>query len=352
MNGKAYNRFERQKTQCNTLHELKEVFPKGHVTGKRIKALTQIGAADSWWLRKGIPDKDTVDCWFWGNEPFVIIFDDDTTLEIQFWNYSFSENQIAPDVQDGINHRDLDVNILYNELLGAGITAVKLENSITFETDTGFALVLKCTGYNRTACCLYRGGTPVSKPLTECSKALLGTKQYTIDEGHNPGGFFWIRPANKIPSARGMERLDYAFDAEISILDTYVYDTRLESFMVDYFNPSLSMGYRSPGYETREVEWNLEPNLYSYEDVRNMISGMQDFCVLLKDDFENPSLDTLKEGFEPYHLPFEIEHEKPKLELLRENVDVFIDFYERLCNQLELMMKQCPDYAYIDFMGP
>lgn len=58
MNGKTYNRFEWQKTQCNTLHELKEVFPKGHVTGKRIKALTQIGAADSWWLRKGIPFED------------------------------------------------------------------------------------------------------------------------------------------------------------------------------------------------------------------------------------------------------------------------------------------------------
>ena len=39
-------------------------------------------------------------------------------------------------------------------------------------------------------------------------------------------------------------------------------------------------------------------------------------------------------------------------EVIWKNIELVIDFYERFCRRIELMMEHSPEYDFISFMGP
>ena len=147
-----FNRFEWEKTICRTIEELKKDFPVNNLIGRRIKAMNIVGSAEilySWYAKrnesKKSPKEEKLDCSILANEPFVIIFDDNSTFEIQLlWerDYCFSENQISPEIKDGINHCNIDSNILFKELIGTTITKIIVDKEIQIICDSSFSLII------------------------------------------------------------------------------------------------------------------------------------------------------------------------------------------------------------------
>ena len=107
-----FNRFEWNKTVAKNPEELKEKFPIKNLIGKKIKKMNAIGCVQHHCKETyhGIVQ----------NEPFVFVFEDNSTFELQLmWEnkYFFSENQISPDITEGINHCEIDANIFFEKTL-------------------------------------------------------------------------------------------------------------------------------------------------------------------------------------------------------------------------------------------
>ncbi|MDL2272708.1 hypothetical protein LJC23_06740 [Desulfovibrio sp. OttesenSCG-928-I05] len=88
-----------------------------------------------------------------------------------------------------------------------------------------------------------------------------------------------------------------------------------------------------------------------------MIDAIRTATDMLVNDFDNPALSALKERlnlsrpiFEA-HVPTE-EEGAGSADVLKDNIEVILDFYERFCRRMELMMEHSPQYAFISFMGP
>lgn len=360
-----FNRFDWKNTETRTIEELTEKIPVQNLIGKKIKNLNMIGLVESfrlWEIGKIAdgkytlfePEKDKVFCSFKGNEPFVIVFDDNSTFEIQLLYESlcnFSENQIAEDETEGINHCCLDAAVLFKELLCSVITDIKIEEGISFETDSGYSLKLEFTRENFTRYSLMKNGKYVEKTLCECEKSLRNKIQIPIEQAHNSSSYFWIEPATELDSySKGEYGVDYAYEAKISIDDTYIVDF-MRYYLYKYFDPSLYHVCRDPAYGTPKFGWNLEPNLYEYKTVQKMIAEIRKHCWFLKNDFDSQELDELKKNLRTYSPRIDPDNSK-SIQYIRENLEIITDFYQRLCIQLELMMKYYPDYKCIDFMGP
>ena len=153
-NRKIFNRFEWNKIIAKSPEELKEKFPVKNLIGKKIKALNAIGLFHDFCMEcillKDIDEKFIQENEkrhsIIQNEPFVFVFEDDSTFELQLmWEkeYYFSENQISKDITDGINHCEIDANIFFEKIIGSKITDIQLDKNITFFTDSEFSLKIE-----------------------------------------------------------------------------------------------------------------------------------------------------------------------------------------------------------------
>lgn len=363
---KTFNRFEWNKTICRTIKDLKANFPKSHLIGKRIKALNAVGSiekSDSWNLRawkirennqliEKKSESENVDCVFYGNEPFVIVFEDNSTFEIQLlWghDYCFSENQISPKTKDGINHCELNASILFSEIVGSIIKSIQVSREILIKTNSGFSLKISFRDSNHTFYALCKNGEVVQKKAADCFKALTNFEQIEIQDRHNTSSYFWIEPATELDScAKGEFGVDYASDARISIEESYVYDY-LACFLKKHYKPENHKVCR--GENNQYFEWNLDPNLYKYHDMEEIISEIKETCHILKSDFNDKRLDEWKK----YSIGANFINKEKRLErtkFIERHIEMIIDFYKRFCFQIEQMMKHYPNYECIDFMGP
>lgn len=349
-----YNRFEWKKTETRTMKDLIEKFPVQNLIGKKITRLNAIGFGRimPWNIKQPAPHKFY--CQIEVNEPFVFGFEDGSTFEIQFIEDDFcffSENQLSAFDGEGINHQEVDANILFKEILNSRINQIFFREEIIFVMDNGYGLKMSNLLSNFGLIKLEKNKRPVEKLESEMMASNKNVNQIEIEEGHNTSSFFWIEPATELDTySKGEYGVDYAYEAKISIDDTYIVDY-MRYYLIKYFDSSLYHVCRNPDYGTPEFDWNLEPNLYEYKTVQKMISEIRKNCSLLKNDFENPELDELKENLRTYSPRIDPDNSK-SIQFIRENLQMIIDFYQRLCIQLELMMKYYPDYKCIDFMGP
>lgn len=349
-----YKRFEWKKTETRSMAELIEKFPVQSLIGKKITHLNAVGSGciTPWNVKQPAPSK--LFCQIEVNEPFVFGFEDGSTFEIQFLEDSFcffSENQLSVCDGEGINHQEIDANILFNEILNSRIERVIFLEEIIFVMDNGYSLKMSNFSSNSGLMKLERNQRTVEKTESELMTSKKNINQIQIEEGHNTSSFFWIEPATELDSfTKGECGVDYAYEAKISIEEDYII-YYLRYYLEKYFDASLYHVCRNPSYGTPEFEWNLEPNLYEYRTVQKMIAEIRKNCSLLKADFDNPELDELKKNLSIYSPRIDADNAK-SIQFVRENLEMITDFYERLCIQLELMMKYYPDYTCIDFMGP
>ena len=88
-----------------------------------------------------------------------------------------------------------------------------------------------------------------------------------------------------------------------------------------------------------------------------MLDEIELCAGLLETDFDNPALTDLKNGFHPYTFdPDENRYQKKLTDeeehLIRDNIGIALDFYERFVGRMRKMMRAADDYELISFMGP
>ena len=362
-NRKIFNRFEWNKIIAKSPEELKEKFPVKNLIGKKIKALNAIGLLHDCCMESNIIRENTHSIIH--NEPFVFVFEDDSTFELQpMWakEYYFSQNQISKDITDGINHCEIDTNIFFEKIIGRKITDIQLDKNITFFTDSEFSLKIEFYDTNHSMISLMKNNqyTEIDSKLYFSAKK--NVKQIPSEEGHNKSSFFWIMPLNELDSKeKGFYGVEEETNAEFSIEEDYIINY-LKEFLLKHFDSSLYKICRNPEDGILEFEWNLEWNFYEHKTVKKIIEEIKEFCHLLKSDYKNEK--TL--WFRTRNCKFYRQSNQEKLrnykgtdssviledKMTDEEINTAIDFYNRFIFQMEQMMKYYPNHQFINFMGP
>lgn len=405
--GKRFDWHQWAPTVCVSAKEIDQFLTENNVYGKSIISVNVIGMAEN--MEKsmliqsqrttlasaGIPydvmdsgsfpymEEVLLPCEVTICEPVVLIFDDNSTLEMQMCRngtVKFSVNQIPATVHDGTNRCNVRASQLFGLLSGCIIRRIYLISCTTesstgapyVETRTSWKLEFNTSGdygfyleshygsWYRFGVCAhhhhtYFGWETAKIPYRQLAGAAIGTQQIPIVEGHDCSSYFWIMPVKAISKQEEWNaRVEEYRPEEISIEECDV-DGMLYYFLDQVYDPSLQEPFRDMRLYGLDFEWNLEYNVFTYESIRKMLSLIREYTQLLQTDYDSPKLDALKECFYPG--PFDSEYyyyrERPsREEVIRKNVFVAIDFYERFCNRMERMMKYAPQFDLISFMGP
>ena len=89
-----------------------------------------------------------------------------------------------------------------------------------------------------------------------------------------------------------------------------------------------------------------------------MLDEISTVSELLKTDFDNPVLADIKKRFHPFTFdPDENRYQKKltdfeKEQLIRNNIHIATDFYDRFVRRMRQMMENADNYELISFMGP
>ena len=169
-----------------------------------------------------------------------------------------------------------------------------------------------------------------------------------IEEGHNQGACFWIQPvrlANENEADTNDDNKgNHIFMGvvehkcqEISI-DEYAVELFLWSTLKKYYDEFLSVQYRNKNSLdfTPNFEWYLTHNVYTYETVKKMIAELRETAKHLRKNDKA--------------IAFSIIGGTPEEQA--EGYRLIADFYERLCDRIEKMMTESPEFENISFMGP
>jgi len=381
------------------------------VIGKRIASIRIIGAAVNnaeWLARKnqheaGVPysvidnggfayaQQTMIPCELELTEPIVFTLTDGSTFELQPRHHDslmMSVNQIAAEVIHGTNNGNVNVNGIFRNLIGATLRSLNvqtftredirspnLSKGITqfrryqFWTDFsdagGFTVTQRGGAWYSVEVrdqkhFTHEGNELVKVPLVYFTNAFNPhDRQIPILEGHDYSSYFWINPVKIVgtDSTYDHDSIEEYIVEEISIEeDDVLY--YLDYFLKKHFDPKLQV----PGLERqgeREFEWNLEHNLYTYDTIKTIIAEIRSVAEIFKNDFDNAALSEIKSRFSvtyltdlKYHDSDNQNNGENREKIIRENIELVLDFYERFCRRLELMMEYSPQYNLISFMGP
>lgn len=319
-------------------------------------------------------------------EPMVFVFEDDSTVELLpcgdrgLW---LGVNGIAPDILDGTNDHNFDSSAMFRRLQGYSVTDVRVlrrqiptvygrfsatesNTTVKYEISFGYACgVCFKQSYDgwytvslfngRSSTCF--GDEIYTIPYREIKAMLKPKNQITIVEGHDSTSYFWIMPVKHVPKSEeywcGIQ--EYRQE-KISIEEDDV-GVFLYYFLDKYFDCNYPYG------DSRECcgnhfEWNLEYNIYTYETMCAMLADIEHCCYLLKTDYDNVELDGLKAKFHyypfsPVRIPLDRRlTEEEEQAIIRDNIHVATEFYDRFVSRMRGMMQHATDYNLISFMGP
>lgn len=401
-----FDRYEWKPQLFQTPEELNAALEQFAVKDKKIKAIHTIGIAHNmqpWAYMQSMRttlagvgvsyydidsgrypniDKTLLPCEVKLCEPVVFVFEDDSTLEIKpngDGGLFMSANRISSSVKDGLNHSNVDSEVLFKRVIGCSIRGIwtTKTRTITEYTSSGYGdrdntdkWKLSMSGdYDLYFC--HRWGGWYQFGMTSdnigcqegkiryavIKKAANNYRQIPIVEGHEGSSYFWIMPVRHVEvSDDNWYGIEECREQEISIEEDDVGEF-LYFFLDKYFDHSYPYGKARDRYCGSGFEWNLEYNIYTYETIREMLDEIELCAGLLETDFDNPALTDLKNGFHPYTFdPDENRYQKKLTDeeeyLIRDNIGIALDFYERFVRRMRKMMQAADDYELISFMGP
>lgn len=189
-----------------------------------------------------------------------------------------------------------------------------------------------------------------------------------IEEGHNSGSCFWIMPVKIVtPDYQCQEGeqedngIVECIAAEISIEEGNI-EAFLWNFFTRHFNHDLSMKYREldGGAEYNGFEWYLTHNVYTYDEIRNLLADIQEKLPLMNENLNSTILEPFVRLFQKPSSTkiinrqfFQVDYTVAEIHAYRsEHLGLFIDFYERFCKRMEKMLRDNPTYNHISVMGP
>ena len=350
-------------TFCKTEKELNAFWEENQIARKKIIKINAIGIAlnlEGWALGKriqetlssaGVTDElmQKMD-WDWYDniqlnaelelwEPIVFVLEDYSTVELMIFPdgvLGVSVNQIDPNTTEGVNHGDCDANILFSKMLsrkcrrpefyhrisyqgsGEGESVQEEEYAFVFTLsgDSDLRFFIRAGHDSEYTCGLnfryqFNWEQNIHKiSLGRINEALKDVHQIPILEGTDYGSYFMIVPTmaeeQEIDSSFSWETKNY-YKKRIMIEEDDV-KSFLFYFLYKYFDEDYNKKYadRDP-YDSVRFESYLDPNLYSYPAMKEMLLEIEEKARLLQEDFENPELNELIDGFAiSYFLPDEL----------------------------------------------
>lgn len=326
-------------------------------------------------------------------EPIVFVLEDYSTVELMIFPdgvLGVSVNQIDPDTTEGTNHGDSDANILFSEMLsrkcrrpefyhrisyqgsGEGERVQREEYAFLFTLsgDSNFRFFIRAGHDSAFTCGLifryqFNWEQNIYKiPMGRINESLKDIRQVPILEGENTSSYFAICPLTVEKEEKNPR---YSWETK----DYYQYRMMIEEddvqfflfyFLYKYFDENYNKKYadRDP-YDSVRFESYLDPNLYSYPTMKEMLQEIEEKARLLQEDFENPELNELIDDFSiSYFLPNELWdlphqedwNEEKRREIIRNNLGIAIDFYARFVSRVRKLMERNPDCECICFTGP
>lgn len=326
-------------------------------------------------------------------EPIVFVLEDYSTVELMIFPdgvLGVSVNQIDPNTTEGINHGTCDAGILFSEMLSRKCKKPEFYHRISYQgSDEGekvqredYAFVFTLSGNSGLRFFIRAGHDSeytcglnfryqfnweqnIHKiSLGRINEALKDVHQIPILEGTDYGSYFMIVPTmaeeQEIDSSFSWETKNY-YKKRIMIEEDDV-RSFLFYFLYKYFDEDYNKKYadRDP-YDSVRFESYLDPNLYSYPTMKEMLQEIEEKARLLQEDFENPELNELIDDFSiSYFLPNELWdlphqedwNEEKRREIIRNNLGIAIDFYARFVSRVRKLMERNPDCECICFTGP
>ena len=404
-------------TFCKTEKELNAFWEENQIARKKIIRINAIGIAlnmDGWALGKriqetlssaGVTDElmQKVDKDWYNNiqlnaelklwEPIVFVLEDHSTVELMIFPdgvLGVSVNQIDPDTTEGTNHGDCDANILFSKMLsrkcrrpefyhrisyqgsgeGESVQSEEYAFVFTLSGDSDLRFFIRAGHDSAYTCGLnfryqFNWEQNIHKiSLGRINEALKDVQQIPILEGTDYSSYFMIVPTmaeeQEIDSSFSWETKDY-YQNGIMIEEDNV-QFFLFYFLYKYFDENYNKKYadRDPYDSVRFERW-ADPNLYSYPTMKKMLQDIEEKTKLLQEDFENPELKELIDGFAiSYFLPDELWdlphqedwNEEKRREIIRDNLGIALDFYARFVKRVRKLMERNPDCECICFSGP
>ncbi len=172
-----------------------------------------------------------------------------------------------------------------------------------------------------------------------------------IIEGHDPSSYFWFPPV----IVQRADRVTYndvlELDEEFSIEEGDV-DCFLSYFFYKYFDEELN--YNKNRDEGEGFEWYLTHNFFTYDSVKSMLQDISRTADRLEANFDDPSLDEVKESFSIFYLcpQDSADWQADNQSAVRKYVGVITDFYRRFVARITRMMENNPTTTLISIMGP
>ena len=402
------NRFNPYEWDAKTYDNPKDIYSaldKFGIYGKKIKSIAVIGHADAvgehevykalqkCGIRqsqmKHYKDDVLVPCSVTISEPVIFTFEDNSTFEFQLMygtRIKMSVNRLSSEILNGVNNSNIDLANLFTKLKGCRIEKLYISQDTkevywgdadSFERDySTISFILRCDdepavefkgSYGNIGCELSLknayGQFDETITFKEYNEYFKDEYNAEILCGHNTSSYFWIRPVKSYTTEPYDCRCEYE-ECEMAIEESNV-EAFLYYFLDKYYDASL------PFHKKREYgerfEWYLEDNLFTYPALRKMLDEIKKTSHLLACDYDNPALDMVKKHISIFDLGYTIksslESDNDEYEMFyeidvdkdtykKEHIGVAIDFYNRFCWLLELMMEHNPGNEYISFMGP
>ena len=393
-----------------THEEIYDALKSFRLSGKRIKEIHTIGMAENMekWAcsldarRKlasaGVPyedidsgkyphfEKTVLPCRVRICEPVVFVFEDNSTFELMPCGKSglrMSVNKISPHILDGTNFHNFDSTKLFARIIGSSFKEVqtcrteikkKWESSpcdtrhsktkYQFWLTGDFGIFFEQSwegwfdfGLTDQSSFSYDGNVVAGTTYGELRSAQNDKIQVPIVEGHDGSSYFWIMPVKHVPKTEQYWRAMQEYrPEEISIEEDHVLEF-LYYFLDKYFDENYPYGDCRDECDGSGFEWNLEYNIYTYDAINAMLKDIEEFCERLKTNYDDPSLDELKKRFSVYTFEPDCPYcgwptEEEKELLIRRNIYVATEFYERFVYRMRAMMANAKEYTLISFMGP
>ncbi len=314
-------------------------------------------------------------------EPIQIVFTDGTTLELLPMGSGcgrISRNGVPAGLTCGINRSNLNTReLLGEELIGReckGLSVQVCKESETFydleyglnekppqrmrtkyryqlKFSDGYSLELavgeRFGGY-RLRLCVYNA--LVQMPYSRIRAAKTKVEQIAMIPGSITGGSMRIVPA-KWKAGRHEQPNVLHGDWTLFIDDEECWDF-LGTLLAQYYDRSVQI----PDIYGCEAFDRYGINYYRFDTMDQMLVQIRRIAKLLAEDYDAPELEQIKGRYSVYSfdssaLRVRLSKEE-QAALIKRNIHIAIDFYERFAERMESIMAHCPDCDIMVFSGP
>ncbi len=191
-----------------------------------------------------------------------------------------------------------------------------------------------------------------------------------IIEGRDPGAYFWIMPMNVIDVNKRTDVMDnhqtlesQLICVEEDIVDDFLYQIFRRHFDNDLpENANRDEEYAPEHYKSGiAFEWYLTDNFYTLKCMEEVLADIRQVSKQIQTDPKDSSLDFMRKNLEyelGWYSPGESEliemSEDEAIKRAKENIPELIDFYDRFCKRMEVMINAAREggYKLISVCGP